>query len=331
MNFQKLFYCKKELAVAGLIGGMIFFSIGAFLPFKYKATGSVLIVQRQADGTDAYKEVKSAEFSGKIIQQVILSNTFMDGVIEANDEARRLYSRYSNPEDRIKAWQNGVSINQAANTGILHITAYGQSRNQAKEVVSTILDLLKNKGVDYHGNAGVTIKIIGKPFYYDSPAFPNLPLAALAGFIFGLLIWATKIIKDSVDRDLNRRISSINRSRFSGYAKGNPFLDKISFPDLDQNYFEEFQSQFSANKLKTAEKREDKKAFAVESQQEVAKNEIRTEGLVKKTAAPDNLPIFIEKDEVQKEAVANKKSAEVIEPSEQEIKERLNRLLKGEL
>lgn len=185
---RKLLYLWKEVLMIGVLFGLIFFSINSFLPIKYEADASILIVQKNAVGLDAYKEVKSAEFVGKIISEVMLSNSFMEGVVAKNEKAKQIIYKESNFEDRLDKWQDSLSINQVSNTGALNLSFYSDNKESSYQILSTIIDVLKNDGEKYHGNTDIGIKVINNPYYLNDPASLGFIASFLGGFIFGIAL-----------------------------------------------------------------------------------------------------------------------------------------------
>jgi capsular polysaccharide biosynthesis protein len=143
-NVKWMRYWKKFLVIVLVVGAVVF-SVSLMLPIRYQANSSVLITQKDASGLDAYKEVKSAEFTGKIAQQVILSNAFMEGVSGKNDETRRMLSGFSTPEDKIKAWRKAVRVDQVTNTGVLNLIVLAGNRDEAKAILESIVNELQNE------------------------------------------------------------------------------------------------------------------------------------------------------------------------------------------
>lgn len=178
----------KEAAVLGLVMGLIFFTVSAFMPLKYKANASILIVNKDSSGMDAYKEVKSAEFTGKIIKEVILSNAFMDAVANSNDKAGKILAQEKTSEKRIEKWQDSLKISQVANTGVLNLSFYSESKENSRDILGSVAKLLQENGENFYGNSQIGIKIINNPYFLNDPAFPNLWLNTLAGIIFGILL-----------------------------------------------------------------------------------------------------------------------------------------------
>lgn len=178
----------RELLVAVFLFAALAFAISSTLPVQYKSTASILIVQQDSSGSNAYQELKSAEFAGKVVSEAILSNSFMNGVMNANTKAKDYLSQAATPEDKLKLWNDSVTISQVANTGVLTLSLYFPSRDGSRNVLTSMVELLQKDGNAYYGNNRVTVKVINNPYYLSDPASPRIFLNTLAGAALALII-----------------------------------------------------------------------------------------------------------------------------------------------
>lgn len=178
----------KEIVSFVLIMGLIFFSLSLFMPIKYQSKASILITQKDAFGIDAYKEAKSAEFSGKIISEIILSNSFLEAVLKKNNKASLILAKDNSSQERLEKWRKIVRANQASNTGIINISLEGPSREDSKSVLVSMIEILANDGQAYHNNPQIGIKVINTPYTLDDPSSPQLALNTLFGILLGIVI-----------------------------------------------------------------------------------------------------------------------------------------------
>jgi len=188
-NIKWMKYWKKYLAILFVAGALVF-SVSLMLPIRYQANSSVLITQKDAAGLDAYKEVKSAEFTGKIVGQVILSNAFMESVTGQSDPAKRLLTGASDPEDRLKTWRKAVRVDQVSNTGVLNLAVLAGSREDAKSIMETIVAQLGNDTQNFLANPQIGIKVVNQPYYLGQPAYPQV----IENTVFTLVIILAAII-----------------------------------------------------------------------------------------------------------------------------------------
>lgn len=176
----------KQLFFFMLIIASLSFFISTILPVKYEADTSIIIIQKNASGLDAYREIKSAEFAGKIAKQIILSNSVMEKVMEESNAAKSDLSKEANPSDRLDEWQDMVSVSQASNSGILNISVRASKKQSSLQILNALVDILQKNNAEYFGSDQIGIKVINKPFYLEDPVFPNIPLNIIAGILLGL-------------------------------------------------------------------------------------------------------------------------------------------------
>ena len=181
---------RKMIFSVLLISSLVFF-ISTLIPPKYKSETQILILQKNLDA-NAYQAAKSSEFAGEVLKRVISSSDFMNGVLASIGENS---SKYGNtPEDQIKNWDDAVDTSTMVNTGIINISVYDYSKKENQKLTQGIINELQNSGSKYHGNDNITLKKIGGPVYFDSPASPiiwlNVVVAALLSFFasFGMII-----------------------------------------------------------------------------------------------------------------------------------------------
>lgn len=187
---QEKVYLKawREIAVSTAIFSMVFFSISAFIPPKYIAEGSVLVSKSNAFDLDAYKEAKSAEFTGRIVREIIFSNSFMKSVLESNSELNSYFISISkNEQEKLENWHEILGVSQIPNTGILNISSKTPTRNQSKELLKSIVLALDSDVAALTGDELVGIKVVDAPFYLEDPT-PNIWLNAIAGGVFGAIL-----------------------------------------------------------------------------------------------------------------------------------------------
>lgn len=182
-----LAYWKEFLTFVLLIMAL-FFVISISMPIQYKSTASILITQKDQSGLNAYTEVKSAEFNGKIIEQIILSNSFMEGVINSNEAAKNYLNSEANLEKRIAKWRDSINIDQVSSTGVLNISFFYPNKVDSKNILNSMLELLQKNGQDYFGNPNIGIKIVNKPYYINTPASPKVFLSVAIGGLLGICI-----------------------------------------------------------------------------------------------------------------------------------------------
>jgi capsular polysaccharide biosynthesis protein len=324
------------------------FSVSAFIPPKYSSKVRMIIIQHHSsEKVDAFSAAKSAEYLSDIIAKVVYTESFLKDVLESPVKVEREFPQ--NSEEKMEAWSKAVDINKINNTGILEITVFDKSGQEAKRLAESVAWSLNVRGDKYHGGGeSVEIKTISGPITSQNPAKPNLLLNTLLGFILGLIgSLAAVYYFDTFDLRFFRK-------------EGN----KGVFREMLRRKKDYFQQ----DRTNSLEDKEYKKGKENMSQEEPAQEDDFSKEKVskhfstshKKADAPTNLPTLNEddldslfagdkknkpekKEEAEKDFISTQELDEMAksekekgkensqEATEDEIKERLNRLLKGDL
>lgn len=173
----------------------------SFIPTQlYSSEVELLIVQQRDQYVDPYTSQKAAEKLGKNLVSVVGTFDFLNRVIATGLVPTDLFS--SSTEKRKRQWQNTIAAEMIAETGVLHITAYGPSMGEAEDIVMGVAQVLTTNAADYHGGGTtVAIKQIDGPVTSDRPVKPNIPVnGALAG-LFGFVVMSLiHIVREDMKR-----------------------------------------------------------------------------------------------------------------------------------
>ncbi len=358
----------KNSLFAGVILSALTFSVVAFMTPKYQADVSILIIQKQDSGNvDAFSAAKSAEYLSDIFSRVVYSNTFLEDVnlvLGGNEIQLPL-----NPEKRKKQWHKMLKIRKVNNTGIINATIYHQNQVRSGEIAQAIAKALAEKGGKYHGGGDrVKVELIDGPVVSNMPTKPNLWLNALVGFMFGFigfLAWAYfKLLdgnnspnvratkKQARNKEVNSSeikstgINLVSSNHRKGFVRMNQLISGIkkdrftrAATDLESRENLVQPGEESENEDKnSSSKQELDQIISQEDQAYLKQGEKKVEDSAEAKSAsgvpPANLPVMEEEKEIPSAAeIANgyapaPSSAE--EASDEEVKERLNKLLKGD-
>lgn len=343
----------------------VVFSISAFLPAQYLSQVSILVIQKQTiNKVDAFSAAKSAEYLSEILSQVIYSQSFLEDVLTAPFENKKSFSQ--DITEREAQWAETVEAKKVNNTGIIKIKVYAHSKVEAESTAQAVAWALSVRGHKYHGGGDwVKISTIDGPSTSTSPAKPNLLLSTLLGFLAGLgaagaVVYFLPEFSLIVFRKKSRAILTKEKVAFdlSGQAKkaGVVFLQEgaLSGEMLKKalNYAQEEDYRPFIKKTPVSSLEFFKKKMElpiVEESVKVIEPILPESNSEKKAPAPENLPIFQEEETgvefsarkndfvdlneletaVEKQSIPETKPTES-EPTEEEVRDRLNRLLKGE-
>ncbi len=178
----------RALVFAGLLVAILSLIISILFPLQYRADAQVLIISKSRYGVDPYTVVKSAERVGENITQIVGTNDFYQNVMSQSGYKidQSVFNRLSE-RDKRKLWQKTVNTSVIYGTGVLNISAYHASQEQAKQLVSAVAGTLVSKGWEYVGG-DVAIKVVNDAVVTKWPVKPNLILNAILGFLAGFVV-----------------------------------------------------------------------------------------------------------------------------------------------
>ncbi len=187
-NFQpltRIWQSRNVIFWLAVIMAMIFFVISALIPPSYKSLSTIAVNQSRTVGLDAYREAKSSEFIARSIKEMIMANSFMQTVINDDNIYWKKMDKEKSQDKKIKLWKKKIKVTIVPNTGIVHILVYTNDRELSKAINAKIINTLKDKELVFFSKKGINLNVIDEPYYFYKPAFPNLILNTLLGFIFG--------------------------------------------------------------------------------------------------------------------------------------------------
>lgn len=194
--------------VMAIFASITFFASTLITP-EYEGETKILILQKN-QSEDAYRAAKSSEFAAEVLQSVIGSFDFANGIM--NRAGGSLQEFGSSPEDQIKNWNDAVEVSTEVNTGIIKISVYQKSVREDRRLMNALISELLENGVNYHGNENITLKKISGPVYFDSPAYPiiwlNVLVAGVVGFFFsvGIVFFSQKGVNEWFGNNDSQRI-----------------------------------------------------------------------------------------------------------------------------
>lgn len=179
---------KKQTFISIIILFLILSAVLTFIqPFKYSAKSKLLVVQKFPSETDAYVMSRSNEYLSTVLAKVIDSNSFFDDVMNTEFDINRSYFSGDSTE-QMKLWENTISAQPIADTGIINIAVYHKDKYQAEEISKAINSVMIAKHTNYHGAGDkVEIKLIDGPAVSTMPVKPNIALNLAAGLLAGCL------------------------------------------------------------------------------------------------------------------------------------------------
>ena len=180
-----------------MVSSLVFF-VSAVLPPVYSSETEFLILQKNLD-IDAYRAAKSSEYAGSVLERVVGTTNFMDGVLQSRHDIEDNFG--DDPKKRAKNWQKAVKAQSITNTGIITVTVLHKNREQGERIMSAIIEKLLFDGERFHGNDNILLKKIGGPVYYQKPEYPKVWLntAVAGGLGLFLAIGLVIVVGENVD------------------------------------------------------------------------------------------------------------------------------------
>ena len=206
-------------------------------------------------------------------------------------------------DKRKELWNKKLEINRQKNSGVIEIKIFDDNQIRSEKIArQTAFTLFNTASRYYNIKNEIDLRIVDGPI--TGVKIKNWPWLILLSILAGTF--------------LSYLITSV-------FSKAeNLFLKAGSGINLTKPYRQDFSNWTTAMRRKGRAKKGDKP----EKKQEPA-------AAVKKSQAPSNLPVAEESKaapkKIEADKIAAKKTIPTEEPSEEELKERLNQLLRGEL
>ncbi len=186
---------SKLIFIWGVVFAILAGLISLVFPKYYSAESQVLLISRGYGGVDPYTQAKAAERIGENLAGIIKTADFYTKVMEdttANFDRARWVSL--SERARRKAWGRDVEATVVYGTGLLKVTVYGQSKEDALALSQAVTDVLSNRGWEYVGG-DVSLKVVNNPLVSRLPVRPNYLVNVALGFVLGLLLSSWRVWK----------------------------------------------------------------------------------------------------------------------------------------
>lgn len=172
-------------------GGVAFLGL-VFIPDAYKVRTDFLIIQQSASSQDFYTLSKSAEYSGNVLKEGILSDLFLREASQKGYFSTQSFS--GNGKDRLKKWRDTVDVRQRTSAGILEVVISEDESKQALGIAKAVSEVLIEKNTLFRsGNPDdLSIRLISGPIVEQNPSISQLIFGILGGMILGTalsLLW----------------------------------------------------------------------------------------------------------------------------------------------
>lgn len=225
VNYFKIIKKHWQLLAAMTIAVvLVSLLITAFLPFKYRSTVQLLVIENQA-GWDAYSAIRSAEQINSNLAYLINTTSFRDKVLHYGFVRQDSFP--VDPLKRQKAWVDAISTYAVPQTGILKIDIYHRNQNEATAIAKSVAYGLVTSGREYLGSSQVEIKIVDEPLTSRYPVKPNVPLNLGAALVLGALLSVGYVL--AFNESLEKK-SRLRAERLARAAAFKPDFGQVESP-----------------------------------------------------------------------------------------------------
>lgn len=173
-----------------ILGTLFAIAFSLLIPLQYSSSVRLLITQINASGTDPYTTLKFTERIAGSLSELLYSSSFANNIIS---QAKGL-SVQAFPIDeyqRRKQWQKSIETSVTPGTGIMVISAFQPTREQATALVEAASRELTLQTPNYFGS-NVRVQVIDAPLPSQWIARPDFLKNGLFGAVIGFmlsLIW----------------------------------------------------------------------------------------------------------------------------------------------
>lgn len=174
----------KLIALSAFLGLVLAVGFSLVQPLRYSSSVRLLITQTNVTGLDPYTAIKSTERIAQNLSEIVYTTSFLK-VVVAEEEIDRAYF----PEDansKLKTWRETIETAVSPGTGVMTLTAYHTSRDQATKLVVKAAQEIANQAPNYFGYS-VRVQVIDDPLPSKFFAKPDFPRNGLMGVMVGFL------------------------------------------------------------------------------------------------------------------------------------------------
>jgi len=178
--------------IAGIVIFGIFIASLSFLALiakekNFKVATDLLIVQNQTQNQDFYTLSKSSEYVGKVLNEGIYSELFIDEIVNTG----KVNSEFLpfDKKEKMKEWSKNVEVSTNPDLGILSVEVFDNDQKQALAISDAISDVLINKNSLFLGEGqNISVKVLSGPIVEKNPTIENIAATMTGGFVLGIML-----------------------------------------------------------------------------------------------------------------------------------------------
>ena len=183
---------RGAIITAGLLLAALSFLFLIVSEKKFKVNSDFLVVQNAAGSQDIYTLAKSAEYMGKVLNEAVYSELFIDAV-EKTGKVNPEFLPFEK-KDRLKEWSKIVKVSRNGDLGIISVQSFYDDSKQAMAISNAVAEVLTTKNNLFRGEGqSIEVRVLSGPVIERNPAPLDIAIAMLGGFFFGMLLMAIRV------------------------------------------------------------------------------------------------------------------------------------------
>lgn len=202
---------------------------------NFKVSTDLLIVQNQTGSQDFYSLSKSAEYIGKVMNEAVYSELFIDEIIKTKKVGEDFLPL--NKKERLKKWSEIVRVSRNSELGIIKIEVLGNDQKEALDISNGIIEIFTTKNYLFRGEGSLDVRVLSGPIVEKNPSFFNIVLAMAGGFLLGILIsfvaiyyrWESEMALFRQTREDRMEGDSVCAPSFKNYPEPDDYEENLKY------------------------------------------------------------------------------------------------------
>lgn len=183
---------RSVIVTAGLLLAALSFLFLIVSEEKYKVNSDFLVVQNAAGSQDIYTLAKSAEYMGKVLNEAVYSELFIDAVAKTGKVSPEFLP--VEKKDRLKEWGKIVKVSRNGDLGIISVQTFHDDSKKAMAISSAVSEVLTTKNNLFRGEGqNIEVRVLSGPVIERNPSQVDIAIAMIGGFFFGMLLMAIRV------------------------------------------------------------------------------------------------------------------------------------------
>lgn len=189
-NNQILALLRRKRGIVVLFGFLVAALSFLFLILKeknFKVSSDYLIVQNQSSTQDFYSLSKSAEYAGKILNEGIYSELFVNEIAKTG----KVNSEFLpfDKKEKLKQWSKMVQVSRNPDLGIISVEVFDNNQQTALAVSQAVTQVLTTESSLFCGDGqNISVKTLSGPIVEKNPSIGNILAVSIGGFLLGTML-----------------------------------------------------------------------------------------------------------------------------------------------